>query len=315
MMRARTGLLFAALFVSGCDHRGASSPASSGAAVAQPDSAYTGQAPIYPRALPVKIPSMVASETNSIANPAAATPVVASVPAPVDVPPTVPSLTETSPPASAPVPDPSAPSGPGADTNTDMARLAINPTTPVVATNPPMAMDDDEARKQVVVLTTPQGRMVIELDDVSAPQTCGNFRKLVANGFYNHTTFHRVIPNLMIQGGDPNSKSDDRATYGQGDPGYTLPAEIKLKHTAGAVAMARLPDSVNPQRDSNGSQFFICVTTCPSLDDQYTVFGHVILGMDTAIKIANQARDGRDDPIERIEMEAILEPTDLCVTN
>jgi peptidyl-prolyl cis-trans isomerase B (cyclophilin B) len=112
----------------------------------------------------------------------------------------------------------------------------------------------------------------------------------------------------MIQGGDPNSKSDERATYGQGDPGYTLPAEIKLKHVAGAVAMARLPDSANPQRDSNGSQFFICVAACPSLDDQYTVFGHVIQGMDAAVKIANQPRDQRDDPVTRIEMEARLEP-------
>jgi cyclophilin family peptidyl-prolyl cis-trans isomerase len=183
----------------------------------------------------------------------------------------------------------------------------MNPPSPVVATNPPSALDDAESRKQVVVLETSLGRIVIELDDVSAPRTCGNFRKLVSDGFYNHTTFHRVIPNFMIQGGDPNSKSDDRATYGQGDPGYTLPAEIKLQPTAGAVAMARLPDSANPQRDSNGSQFFICVAPCPSLDGQYTVFGHVIQGMDSAIKIANQPRDLRDDPTARIEMEGRLE--------
>jgi cyclophilin family peptidyl-prolyl cis-trans isomerase len=189
-----------------------------------------------------------------------------------------------------------------------MNRLAMNPPPPVIATSPPTAWDDADSHKQVVVLETSLGRIVIELDDVSAPRTCGNFRKLVSAGFYDHTTFHRVIPNFMIQGGDPNSKSNDRATYGQGDPGYTLPAEIKLKHVAGAVAMARLPDSANPQRDSNGSQFFICVAPCPSLDDQYTVFGHVIAGMDTAIKIANQPRDQRDDPVARIEMEARLEP-------
>ena len=168
-------------------------------------------------------------------------------------------------------------------------------------------MNEDEAKKQVVVLTTSLGRIVIQLDDIYAPRTCGNFRKLVADGFYNHTTFHRVIPNFMIQGGDPNSKNDERATWGQGDPGYTLPAEIKLKHVAGAVAMARLPDKVNPQRESNGSQFFICVTTCPSLDDQYTVFGHVIAGMDVANKIAKLERDDRDNPTIRIEMEAALE--------
>jgi cyclophilin family peptidyl-prolyl cis-trans isomerase len=159
-----------------------------------------------------------------------------------------------------------------------------------------------------VVLDTSFGRIVIELDDVSAPRTCGNFRKLVTDGFYNHTVFHRVIPNFMIQGGDPNSKSDERSTYGQGDPGYTLPAEIHLKHTVGAVAMARLPDAANPQRDSNGSQFYICVAACPTLDGQYTVFGHVIRGMDVANKIASQPRDQRDNPANRIEIEANLEP-------
>ena len=168
-------------------------------------------------------------------------------------------------------------------------------------------MDEIEARKQVVVLETPLGHIVIQLDDVSAPRTCGNFRKLVSDGFYNHTVFHRVIPNFMIQGGDPNSKSEDRATYGQGDPGYTLPAEIKLKHVAGAVAMARLPDAANPQRNSNGSQFYICVADCPSLDDQYTVFAHVIRGMDTVKRIANLPRDSHDDPLTRVEMEVSLE--------
>ena len=168
-------------------------------------------------------------------------------------------------------------------------------------------MSEAEAQKQVVVLLTSLGRIVIELDDVAAPRTCGNFRKLVSSGFYNHTTFHRVIPHFMIQGGDPNTKSDDRTSYGQGDPGYTLPAEINLKHTVGAVAMARLPDKVNPQRESNGSQFYICVEACPTLDGQYTVFGHVIQGMDTASKIAGLQRDDRDSPIARIEVEARLE--------
>jgi len=164
-----------------------------------------------------------------------------------------------------------------------------------------------------VVLETSLGRIVIELDDAAAPHTCDNFRKLVSDGFYNHTAFHRVIPQFIIQGGDPNSKSDDRATYGQGGPGYTLPAEIKLRHYSGAVAMARLPDSVNPQRESNGSQFYICVDDCPSLDDNYTVFGHVLKGMDIVGKIANQPRDARDNPLTKIEMEAGLEPKDKAM--
>lgn len=181
------------------------------------------------------------------------------------------------------------------------------PATPPVVAPPPAPLTDTQAQKQVVVLVTSLGQIVIELDDVSAPRTCGNFRKLVAEDFYNRTVFHRVIPGFMIQGGDPNSKSDDRRNFGLGDPGYTLPAEIHLKHTAGAVAMARLPDKMNPQRESNGSQFYICVEDCPSLDGQYTVFGHVIRGLDTAKKIADLPRDARDNPNTRIEMEAHLE--------
>ena len=176
----------------------------------------------------------------------------------------------------------------------------------MIAYTPPQALDDAESRKQVVVLDTSLGRIVIELDDVAAPGTCGNFRQLVSDGFYDHTVFHRVIPNFIIQGGDPNSKLEDRTTYGQGGPGYTLPPEIKLKNDLGAVAMARLPDSVNPGRESNGSQFYICVKPCPSLDDNYTVFGHVIGGMDVVEKIAGQSRDSSDDPLSRIEMVASM---------
>ena len=176
-------------------------------------------------------------------------------------------------------------------------------------------MSEAEERRQVVVLETSFGRMVIQLDDVAAPRTCGNFRKLVSDGFYNHTIFHRVIPHFMIQGGDPNSKSDEKATYGQGDPGYTLPAEISLPHVEGAVAMARLPDAMNRQRDSNGSQFFICVAPCPNLDGQYTVFAHVIAGLEVAKKIAAQARDERDDPKDRIEIEANLESKKEALEN
>ncbi len=156
---------------------------------------------------------------------------------------------------------------------------------------------------------------MIELDNSAAPVTCENFRKLVSEGFYNHTVFHRVIPGFIIQGGDPNSKSDNRAAYGQGGPGYKLPAEIKLTHDLGAVAMARLPDSVNPRRESNGSQFYICLTECPSLDAKYTVFGHVIKGMDIANKIGDQKRDAKDDPLDRIEMEASLEPKNQALAN
>jgi peptidyl-prolyl cis-trans isomerase B (cyclophilin B) len=322
MMRLRIGLFFTVLVLFGCDHHKRANPTQADGdsaavtqtpvgqtPVGQTDSDLTGEPPAYPRALPVTLPppaspppaaDAVASSTSG--------PNSAPTPAPPDTASSAPASMPASLPDSNPPPGPSPAAAPSSETNSDMTRLPMNPPPPAVATTPPPALDAAESRKQVVVLETSLGRIVIELDDVSAPRTCGNFRKLVSDGFYNHTTFHRVIPKFMIQGGDPNSKSDDRATHGQGDPGYTLAAEIKLKHIAGAVAMARLPDSANPQRDSNGSQFFICVAPCPSLDDQYTVFGHVIAGMDTAIQIANQPRDQRDDPVTRIEMEARLEP-------
>jgi cyclophilin family peptidyl-prolyl cis-trans isomerase len=198
--------------------------------------------------------------------------------------------------------------------------VATAPEPPPAPTPPPAPAPTDSSssqssQDQVVVLTTTFGKIVIELDNSAAPVTCENFRKLVSDGFYNHTVFHRVIPNFIIQGGDPNTKGDNRAAYGQGGPGYKLPAEIKLTHDEGAVAMARLPDSANPRRESNGSQFYICLEACPSLDAKYTVFGHVIKGMDVANKIGSVPRDPKDDPLDRIEMEATLESKDQALAN
>jgi len=146
--------------------------------------------------------------------------------------------------------------------------------------------------EQVVMLETAQGTIVIQLKDADAPKTCANFRKLVKEGFYDGTYFHRVIPGFMIQGGDPNTKDADPNNDGLGGPGYTVPAEIKLKHERGSVATARTGDSVNPKRDSSGSQFFIDLAPQPSLDaGGYTVFGMVIQGMDAVDKIAALAND------------------------
>jgi cyclophilin family peptidyl-prolyl cis-trans isomerase len=272
-----------------------------------PDSAYTGLPPTYPRAKPVALPG-----TPAVATPNAPPPSVAVSPPQAAAAPMAPDASSEQ--ASAPIAplmsaQPSAVTG-TPQTPSEPAPLETTPATPPsppVATLPPRPMDENEAKRQVVLLETSLGNIVIELNDVAAPRTCGNFRKLVSNGFYNHTLFHRVIPHYMIQGGDPNSKTDDRRSYGLGDPGYTLPAEIELKNVAGAVAMARLPDASNPRRDSNGSQFYICVADCPNLDDKYTVFAHVIRGMDTVNKIANQPRDKSDDPLDRIEIQASLE--------
>jgi cyclophilin family peptidyl-prolyl cis-trans isomerase len=165
-----------------------------------------------------------------------------------------------------------------------------------------MAADTD----QVAVVETKFGKMVIEFYDKDAPKTVANFIKLAKEGFYNGTTFHRVIPGFMIQGGDPNSKDDDRSNDGTGGPGYTVEGEIKREHKRGTVATARLGDQVNPEKRSSGSQFFINVKDNSFLNGGYTVFGNVIAGMDVADKIAGVPRDARDNPNEKIEMKILI---------
>jgi peptidyl-prolyl cis-trans isomerase B (cyclophilin B) len=165
-----------------------------------------------------------------------------------------------------------------------------------------MAADTD----QVAVVETKLGKIVIEFYGSDAPKTVANFIKLAKDGFYNGTTFHRVIPGFMIQGGDPNSKSADRSTHGTGGPGYTIDAEIKRDHARGTVATARLGDQVNPDKKSSGSQFFINVKDNGFLNGGYTVFGNVISGMDVADKIANVPRDERDNPTDRVEMKVSI---------
>ena len=132
-----------------------------------------------------------------------------------------------------------------------------------------------------MVIETPEGQIAIGLYPADAPKTVANFKQLVARGFYDGLTFHRVVPGFVIQGGDPNSRDDNPFNDGQGGPGYTVPAEVKRKHEKGAVAMARMPDVVNPRRESNGSQFYIALRELAQLDGGYTVFGKVLSGWDT----------------------------------
>jgi cyclophilin family peptidyl-prolyl cis-trans isomerase len=159
---------------------------------------------------------------------------------------------------------------------------------------------DTGKESDIVILETSMGDIKIELYPKDAPQTVKNFKKLVNEGFYDGTYFHRVIPGFMIQGGDPNTKNNDKSDDGMGGPGYTIPAEIKGKHVLGSVAAARLGDQVNPNRESSGSQFYIVTGDASHLDGQYTVFGKVIEGEDIAIKISNVKRDGRDNPIDKV---------------
>lgn len=138
------------------------------------------------------------------------------------------------------------------------------------------------------------------------PRHKENFLKLAKEGYYDSTTFHRIIDNFMIQGGDPNSKDDDPNNDGMGGPDYTIPAEFdtSLTHNYGAVAAARMGDQVNPQKASSGSQFYIVEkkTGTHFLDNSYTVFGCVIQGMDVVEKIAEQPKDPRDRPLKPITM-------------
>ncbi|MBV8817382.1 MAG: peptidylprolyl isomerase, partial [Acidobacteriaceae bacterium] len=117
------------------------------------------------------------------------------------------------------------------------------------------------------------------------------------------------FPHMLVQAGDPLSRHRDRSKVGTQGPGYTLPPEIRARHTEGAVAMARLPDPVNPARRSNGSQFYICLKPMPNLDGQYTVFGHVIEGLDALDQISTRPADSNDNPTDRVVIKSVkIEP-------
>jgi peptidyl-prolyl cis-trans isomerase B (cyclophilin B) len=152
------------------------------------------------------------------------------------------------------------------------------------------------------VIETEFGDIKLRFFPDIAPNHVNNFIELAGKGFYNGTTFHRVIPGFMIQGGDSNSKDPDKSKHGTGSPGYSLKAEFSKKlHKRGILSMAR---SSHP--DSAGSQFFICVSDAPYLDGKYTIFGEVFDGMEVADKIVNQPRDRRDNPVKRIEMKVSI---------
>jgi len=155
--------------------------------------------------------------------------------------------------------------------------------------------------KEIAVIETSMGVIEIEFLNEKAPGHVKNFKSLAKKGFYNGTTFHRVIPGFMIQGGDPNSKQEDRTTHGTGGPGYSIKAEFNdTRHKRGIVSMARSSDP-----DSAGSQFFIVVKDSLFLDFKYTAFGRVIKGMDVADKIAGVSRDNADNPKKRVVVKSI----------
>ena len=158
------------------------------------------------------------------------------------------------------------------------------------------------------VISTKYGELEVKFYFDVAPRHCENFLKLAAVGFYNGTTFHRVNPPglKVVQGGDPNSKTMNRATHGLGGPGYTIPAEFNSQpHRRGTLSMARGNDP-----NSAGSQFFICLGNASFLDKNYTAFGQLtggddVLGKigDTPVKAGNSGEKSK--PLTRVGVESI----------
>lgn len=205
----------------------------------------------------------------------------------------------------------------------------------VEATNPMENKEETKEMTTMVLISTNYGDMKAILYN-ETPLHRDNFIKLVKEGYYDGTLFHRVIDGFMIQGGDPDSKTaKPNQMLGQGGPGYTVPAEFKqeLIHKKGALAAARMGDQVNPQKASSGSQFYIAQGKrytsdelnmlqarmgkkfnqiqkdayvneggVPFLDYEYTVFGQVIEGLEVIDKIAKVEKDRYDRPVEDVKM-------------
>jgi peptidyl-prolyl cis-trans isomerase B (cyclophilin B) len=160
---------------------------------------------------------------------------------------------------------------------------------------------------EVAIIKTSEGDMVVQFWTDAAPKTVENFKKLARQGFYDGTTFHRIVKEFMIQGGDPNSKDPAKeSSYGEGGPGYNINAEFNdHSHDRGVISMARGPDP-----DSAGSQFFICLAPVHRLDHQYTTFGKLIKGQDVLEKIGDTSvtRNSMGEPskpTKRVVIESI----------
>jgi len=154
-----------------------------------------------------------------------------------------------------------------------------------------------EMKNRAVLITTNSGPFMIELFPEDAPNTVNNFLKLIESGYYDGIVFHRIVPNFMIQAGDPKTigPDSDRSLWGQGGPGYTIGEEFNtIQHDRGIVSMARSGDP-----DSAGSQFFIMHKDDNRLDGQYTVFGRLVPGLPHGLdNIAKLLTNDRNQPID-----------------
>jgi peptidyl-prolyl cis-trans isomerase B (cyclophilin B) len=178
--------------------------------------------------------------------------------------------------------------------------LACNPEAQTASSGVPSDKIDDE----VAIIETEHGRIVIEFFPGDAPKHVENFKKLTREGFYDGLAFHRVIAGMIIQGGDPNSKSGPPDTWGMGQPNQpTIPAEFNgRKHTRGIVSAARRGNDKN----SATSQFFICERPKPDWDGQYTIFGRIVEGMNVVDIISHSPTEtGTERPVDKVIMKKV----------
>lgn len=188
----------------------------------------------------------------------------------------------------------SQPTSTAADTRSSDVQTRTAETTPK---EKPMS----EYENKVAEIRTGKGTITVRFFPDAAPNHVRNFIDLAEQGFYDGTRFHRVIPGFMIQGGDPNTKTQNVSTWGTGGSGRNIKAEFNdISHRRGVLSMAR---SQNP--DSASSQFFIVVADSTFLDKQYTVFGEVLEGMEVADEIVNAPRGAQDRPNEPVAIEGI----------
>ncbi len=165
-----------------------------------------------------------------------------------------------------------------------------------MAMEPPVWGTIQRAQNPVVVVETSLGTIELELFWKETPKTAENLLYLANKGFYNDLIFHRIVPNFVVQGGDP-------AGNGSGGPGYSIPFEkAETKHLKGSLGMARSQDP-----NSGGSQFYICLRDLPQLDANYVVFGKVVKGVDVVDKIGQVSTDSRDMPYEKVVMTKVYE--------
>ncbi|HLA41761.1 MAG TPA: peptidylprolyl isomerase [Candidatus Glassbacteria bacterium] len=181
---------------------------------------------------------------------------------------------------------------------------ACSPPTPRTGMELARLRDIEEQRRErdVFVIETDLGRIVILPLEQAAPNTAREIKNLINRGFYDGLAFHYVEKSRLIQGGDVNSRDDDPANDGSGDPGFRLQPEISAPNLRGGVGIAHPPDETN----QGNSQFYILLQDMPNLNGRYTIFGSVVEGLDVAEKISELEADENGHPKRRVEITKVI---------